>query len=124
MSLADLAQPGSLSNPTAFAEYLTFVVRDADVTPERVADALAMLSNATKSIAQKDSNGQVSSTIGISARAWPLLFPDAATPELVRRQTAAIRELDANLCERFGAGKVRPTCADAGREENDVFGSV
>lgn len=81
MSLADLAQPGSLSNPTAFAEYLTFVVRDADVTPERVADALAMLSNATKSIAQKDSNGQVSSTIGISARAWPLLFPDAATPE-------------------------------------------
>mgnify|MGYP001217633470 CR=1 FL=1 len=58
MSLADLAQPGSLSNPTAFAEYLTFVVRDADVTPERVADALAMLSNATKSIAQKDSNGR------------------------------------------------------------------
>lgn len=80
MPLADLAQPGSLSNPTAFAEYLTFTIRDGDVTSERVSDALSMLANATKSIAQKDSAGQLSSTIGFSARAWPVLFPGLAAP--------------------------------------------
>ena len=81
MSLADLAQPGALSDPTAFAEYLTFVVRDADVSPERLASALAMVENATKSIAQKDTLGAVSSTVGFSARAWPVLFGDRPAPE-------------------------------------------
>lgn len=52
-NLAPLAQRGALSDPTAFAEYLTFVVRDADVTADRVADALAMLENATKSIRRR-----------------------------------------------------------------------
>lgn len=80
MSLASLAQPGSISDPTAFAEYLTFVLRDDDVTPDRVAAALAMVDNATKSIRQKDPTGTVSSTVGFSARAWPVLFPDNPVP--------------------------------------------
>ena len=80
-NLAPLAQRGALSDPTAFAEYLTFVVRDADVTADRVADALAMLENATKSIRQKDPAGGVSSTIGFGARAWPVLFPGRPLPD-------------------------------------------
>lgn len=80
MSLARLAQPGSISDPTAFAEYLTFVVREGDVSPDAVAAALAMVHNATTSIRQKDPAGNVSSTVGFSARAWPLLFPDSALP--------------------------------------------
>lgn len=80
MSIVDLAQPGVLSDPTAHAEYLTFVLRDGEVDPTAVADALAMLVNATKSIRQKDGTAHVTSTIGIGARAWPRLFPEVAPP--------------------------------------------
>lgn len=80
MSIVDLAQPGVLSDPTAHAEYLTFVLRDGEVDPTAVADALAMLVNATKSIRQKDGAAHVTSTIGIGARAWPRLFPEVAPP--------------------------------------------
>lgn len=81
MTLAQLAQPGAISDPTAFAEYLTFVVRAGDVTPERITDALAMIDNATRSIRQKDPAGNVSSTVGFSARGWSLLFPDLPVPD-------------------------------------------
>lgn len=81
MTLAQLAQPGAISDPTAFAEYLTFVVRDDDLTPARLTDALAMIDNATKSIRQKDPAGNVSSTVGFSRRAWTLLFPEESLPE-------------------------------------------
>lgn len=81
MSLAEQAQPGAISDATAFAEYLTFTLRDHDVTPDKVISALDMVANATKSIRQKDPDSQVSSTVGIGARAWPLLFPEADIPE-------------------------------------------
>lgn len=81
MSAASLAQPGTINSTTAFAEYLTFVVRDADVTRECVEAALTMVDNATKSIRQKDPNGILSTTVGFSARAWPLLFPQSPAPE-------------------------------------------
>ena len=52
----------------------------------RVCPTLAALvawtwSPSTKSIRQKDPDSQVSSTVGIGARAWPLLFPEADIPE-------------------------------------------
>lgn len=81
MTLAQLCQPGAISDPTAFAEYLTFVLRDDDVTPARITDALAMIDNATRSIRQKDPAGNVSSTVGFSARGWALLFPDRPVPD-------------------------------------------
>ncbi|MFV0260056.1 MAG: Dyp-type peroxidase [Acidimicrobiales bacterium] len=80
-----LAQPGVLTDPTPFAEYLTFVLHDGTAehgtpTPAQVTSALTMLDNATKSISQKDTTAEVSTTIGFSARAWPRLFPDAPVP--------------------------------------------
>ena len=39
MSLAEQAQPGAISDPTAFAEYLTFTLRDHDVTPDKIISA-------------------------------------------------------------------------------------
>ena len=47
MSLAEQAQPGAISDPTAFAEYLTFTLRDHDVTSDKVISALDMVANAT-----------------------------------------------------------------------------
>jgi putative iron-dependent peroxidase len=88
MSLAEQAQPGAISDPTAFAEYLTFTLRDHDVTPDKIISALDMVANATKSIRQKDPDSQVSSTVGIGARAWPLLFPETA-PSRAPRVTSS-----------------------------------
>ena len=81
MTLADLAQPGALSDPTVHAEYLTFTLRESADTRQALAAALAMVDNAVKSIGQKDPQGQVSATVGFGARAWPSLFPAEPLPE-------------------------------------------
>lgn len=85
-----LAQPGVLSDPTPFAEYLTFVLHDHvlhndvlhgdEPVSDQVAAAFAMVGNATKSIGQKDTTAGLSATVGFSARAWPRLFPGTGLP--------------------------------------------
>jgi putative iron-dependent peroxidase len=80
MNAASDAQPGLLTDPTDFAEYLTFKL-PAD--PDRAAfeEAMGMVINAPKSIGQKDPSALMSVTTGFSARAWETLFPEDPIPE-------------------------------------------
>ncbi|MFV0460009.1 MAG: Dyp-type peroxidase [Actinomycetales bacterium] len=81
MTDPNLAQPGVLNDALAFAEYLTFVLRDDADASDGFAHALEMVDNAARSIGHKDVTAQVSATIGVSARAWPRLFPGHPLPE-------------------------------------------
>jgi putative iron-dependent peroxidase len=78
-SHASHPQPGVLSDPTTFAEYLTFVL--VEDTPE---DAFAGIADSVisvaKSIGQKDPSATLSITLGISHDAWQRLLPDHALP--------------------------------------------
>ena len=73
------AQPGVISDPTTFAEYLTFVLVD-----DLQADAFAVIAdniiNIRKSIGQKDPSAGLSLTLGISHNGWKRLLPDRAQP--------------------------------------------
>ena len=73
------AQPGVISDPTTFAEYLTFVLVD-----DLKADAFAVIAdniiNIRKSIGQKDPTAGMSMTLGISDNGWKRLLPDRAQP--------------------------------------------
>lgn len=81
MANAALAQPGVLTDPNRFAEFLTFVLRPgAGPTAEQVADALAMVSNIRKSIGQKDADAGLSITVGFGSNGWARLFPDRPMP--------------------------------------------
>ncbi|WP_407333706.1 Dyp-type peroxidase [Enterovibrio sp. 27052020O] len=79
--LASMAQIGVLTNPTTHAEFLTFVLKDQWLNVEEISDALAQLPGIEKSIRQKDPDAGISMTMGFSANAWPILFPDLAMPE-------------------------------------------
>ena len=79
MNAADAAQPGLLSDPTDFAEYLTFALPDAPDRSE-FARAMGMVINAPKSIGQKDPTALMTVTTGFSANAWASLFPDDPFP--------------------------------------------
>ncbi len=79
--LAALAQPGVLSNPTTHVEYLTFVLKDQWFDMEEINDALSQLLGIGKSILQKDLTSNLTVSMGFSANAWPILFPDVALPE-------------------------------------------
>ncbi|MDD1792110.1 Dyp-type peroxidase [Enterovibrio sp. ZSDZ42] len=78
--LASIAQIGVLTDPTTHAEFLTFVLKDQWLNVDEVGDALSQLPGIEKSIRQKDPTANVSVTIGFSANAWPLLFPDLPLP--------------------------------------------
>jgi len=80
VALADLAQPGVLSDPTPFADFLTYVLKPDPLEPDTIADALNMLSNARKSIGQKDTSANLSVTVGFSDQGWARLFPDRPRP--------------------------------------------
>ncbi len=73
-------QPGVLSDPQPFAHFLTFVLADGVLDPDAVAEALGQITNARKSIAQKDTGADLTATVGFGADAWPRLFPDRAMP--------------------------------------------
>ncbi|WP_028022473.1 Dyp-type peroxidase [Enterovibrio calviensis] len=78
--LASMAQIGALTDPTTHAEFLTFVLKDQWLTVDDINDALSQLPGIQKSIRQKDPSANISVTIGFSANAWPLLFPDLSLP--------------------------------------------
>ena len=82
-TLEELAQPGVLSDPNTFAEYLTFVLTDGAADAD-VADIMADFSGVAKSIAQKDPDAHLTVTIGFSPSAWGRLFPDREAPAGLR----------------------------------------
>jgi len=78
-----LAQPGVLSDPTQFAEYLTFVLSD-DLTEIDPAGIMAEVAGVAKSIGQKDPDAELSVTFGFSASAWGRMFSDQKMPAQLR----------------------------------------
>ncbi|MGF1724211.1 Dyp-type peroxidase [Photobacterium nomapromontoriensis] len=81
-SVAELAQAGALSNPSTFAEYLTFVIKD-DADPDVLQDAFTLIAGVEKSIAQKDLIADLNITVAVSKKAWSSVFPDVAMPKLL-----------------------------------------
>ncbi len=75
-----LAQPGALTDPTSFVEYLTLTLTNGASEQRLVAKALGQISNITKSISQKDTTANFSITTGFSANAFPILFPKKPFP--------------------------------------------
>ena len=74
-----LAQPGVLSDPNTFAEYLTFAldgVPDADA----IGGIIGSIIGIEKSIRQKDPEARLSMTVGISLDGWKQLLPDSEIP--------------------------------------------
>ncbi|WP_318436099.1 Dyp-type peroxidase [Photobacterium leiognathi] len=80
--LAERAQPGAISNPNTFAEYLTFVFKENSNTDD-VKEIFAKIQVIEKSIAQKDLTAKLSLTIGISNHGWSTVFPDIPAPALL-----------------------------------------
>ena len=78
-NITECAQVGVLSDPSTFAEYLTFVLKSTADT-DSVQDALSQVVGIEKSISQKDPSASLNITVAISKSAWPLVLPDVATP--------------------------------------------
>jgi len=78
-SYAHDAQAGVLTDPSTFAEFLTFVVAEAppDDAIESVVGAVVGIE---KSIRQKDPEAQLTITMAVSANGWQRLLPDAPAP--------------------------------------------
>jgi len=76
---ASHAQPGVLSDPTTFAEYLTFTL--IAPRPDAVDGIADDIIGIAKSIGQKDPSARLSMTLGISYSGWKRLLPDHETPE-------------------------------------------
>lgn len=73
------AQSGVLSDPTTFAEYLTFVLLE-DIQADAFAVIADNIINIRKSIGQKDPSAGMSMTLGISHNGWKRLLPDRVQP--------------------------------------------
>ncbi len=85
MNLQDFAQPGILSDPGTFAHYLTYVMREEALdTIEGLSDQLAAVLGIEKAIRQKDLSARLTVSIGISASAWNIVFPDIQRPRELR----------------------------------------
>lgn len=82
-TLEELAQPGVLSDPNSFAEYLTFVLADTGADAD-AAEIMADFSGVVKSIAQKDPDARLTVTVGFSRNGWDRLFPDRGMPAGLR----------------------------------------
>ncbi len=81
MNLADLAQPGVITDPSTFAHYLTFVMREEALDDiDGLGDELAEVLGIEKAIRQKDTAAELTVSIGVSASAWHILFPDIPHP--------------------------------------------
>lgn len=79
-NIAELAQAGALSNPSTFAEYLTFVLSE-NADTESLQDAFSQIAGIEKSIAQKDLTANLNITVAVSKKAWPVVFPDVVMPK-------------------------------------------
>lgn len=80
MASAELAQDGVTTDPTPHVEYLTLTISHRPAQGA-VASAMAMITNVSHSIRQKDTTAGLTITVGFSARAWPLLFPTDPMPQ-------------------------------------------
>ena len=78
-NITQCAQVGVLSDPSTFAEYLTFVLKSTADT-DSVQDALSQVVGIEKSISQKDPSANLNITVAVSKSAWPLVIPDIAAP--------------------------------------------
>jgi len=73
-------QPGVLSDPTTFAEYLTFTVIGTP-QPDAIDGIAGSVVGIAKSIGQKDPAARLSITLGISHNGWQLLLPGHEMPQ-------------------------------------------
>ena len=80
---AEQAQPGVLSDPTAFAEYLTFVLTETNEPPAS-AEIMSRLQDAVASLQQRGRDAGLTVTLGFSATAWQRLFADRPMPAKLR----------------------------------------
>ncbi len=76
---ASQAQPGVLSDPNTFAEYLTFTLLDT-APRNAIASIAASVIGIEKSIRQKDPGSYLSVTLGISHSGWKQLLGDHEMP--------------------------------------------
>ncbi|CAA0105774.1 putative deferrochelatase/peroxidase YfeX [BD1-7 clade bacterium] len=83
-----LPQPGVLSDPEPFAEYLTFIIEGDIDTHEMIETAFSKLDGIEKSIRQKAPESNLSLTIGFSHNGWSTLFSDQPLPTGLEAFTA------------------------------------
>ena len=79
----DQAQPGVLSDPTTFAEYLTFVLLESPEEPA-TAEVMARLQDVITSLQHREREAGLTVTVGFSAKAWQRLFADWPVPAKLR----------------------------------------
>ncbi|MFA0440795.1 peroxidase [Vibrio sp. 10N.286.49.C2] len=79
-NIAQVSQPGVLSDPSTFAEYLTFVLKQGS-TSDDILEAFSQISGIEKSISQKDPSADLTITVAVSKKAWPMLFVDKPAPK-------------------------------------------
>ena len=81
MHIANLAQPGVISDPTTFAHYLTFMLRKGvPAGADGLSEELGAIFGIEKSIRQKDTAGGLTVSIGVAASAWQRVFPGTPAP--------------------------------------------
>lgn len=80
MNTNELAQAGVISNPTSHVEYLTMILKNG-FEQNAVTQAIAAIANVQKSISPKDDTCALTITVGFSANAWHLLFPNNELPK-------------------------------------------
>lgn len=73
------AQLGTITDPTPFVEYLTFIIDKG--TPEELQEAISNMYMIEKSIGQKDSSAQLSVSFGISDNGWNKVFDNIPKPK-------------------------------------------
>lgn len=78
--LADNSQQGVLTDPSTFAEYMTFVLKN-EVMTESVLEAFSQIAGIENSISQKDPNANLNITVAVSKQAWPVICPQIQIPK-------------------------------------------
>lgn len=76
---AALAQPGVLSDPMGFADFMTFVLADGAL-PASTADIVVSLCHVVNTAQTLGQSAGLSVTLGFSANAWQRLFADRPLP--------------------------------------------
>jgi len=76
---ASHAQPGVLSDPNTFAEYLTFTLGETPPA-DAFADVVGSIVGIEKSIRQKDPTSNLTVTLGVSYNGWKHLLADHEMP--------------------------------------------
>lgn len=76
-----LAQPGVITNPNSFAEYLTFELPEENqIDSQKLAKAISKVSEIEKSFLENYPNADLTISVGISARGWQYVFPNVPKP--------------------------------------------